>query len=397
MSQSGKIDKTYSERKKKILHIITKLELGGAQLNTILSAEQFTKMGYEVWIAAAQGQLSHKAAMILGDHYIELPFLCRNISVLNDLRAFISLFRLIKKLMPDIVHTHSSKAGILGRWAAWFAGCRIIIHTAHGWGFNSLQSKFVYNFFIFLERLTAKITDRIITVSDSNLEKAVSFGIGEKNKFITIRSGISEETKKIAVQRQKARDELGIRDDEFIFMSVGNFKEQKNPLASARIAVKFLKKISNAKYISVGDGPLRAQAEKIFQANEIFEDRALFLGWREDACRIMSAADALLHTAYFEGLPRTLLEACALGIPAVAAEVDGIPEIIKDGENGFLFSTDDEEGMLNALLLLHENSELRKNMSLRAKSAFTKEFTIERMFEKLDEEYRVMLEQKKYD
>lgn len=360
----------------RILHIVTKLEIGGAQFNTVLSANDSIKRGHSSWVIAGPGELSGYAEGVLGTSLFQIESLRREISPLNDLRAFREIVALIRELQPTIVHTHSSKAGIIGRWAAHYAKVPCVIHTAHGWAFHDRQNPIVRWIYETLERFTAGISDTIIVVADANRSKALAKGIGRPEQYVTIRSGIDLEADHLLAARNATRRDLKIPDDAFLIVSIGNFKPQKNPLEMARIVRKVLEERPKAQFISIGDGPLLRNADDL-----VSNSRAQFLGWRHDSSRILAASDLLLHTASFEGLPRVILEARALGIPIVSTNVDGIPEAVIHGKTGYLFAPGESEKMEETIIKLIDGSLGHSAMPLED------EFRLGTMFNRLNELY----------
>lgn len=390
----------------RILHIVTMLERGGAQFNTMLSTGDAIRRGHAAWMIASPGDLSDEAKRRLGPASIELgglidpaaipgllpgrkryPFrtsaMVREVAPVRDTQAMMSLYRLIRLLRPDIVHTHSSKAGILGRWAAYAAGARHIIHTAHGWGFHDRQSAASRAVYESAERITARITERIVVVAHDNREKALRRGIGRPGQYVTIRSGIEIDAERLRQGREAKRRELGVAPGDPLAIWVGNFKPQKAPLDMARAAAALVAGHPSLHVIVIGDGDLRPQVEALLP------DRARIhlLGWRPDAAELIAAADVLFHTAIFEGLPRVLLEAAALGVPAVSTDVDGIPEIVKEGETGRLFRSGEWEKIAAATLELVRDEALRGRMGEAARRNFRGEFTLASMFDALAELY----------
>lgn len=417
------------------------LEVGGAQYNTLLSAADSLRRGHDARVAASPGPLVGEARRLLGERFIALPALRREISPWHDLAAFFALRQLIRSFRPEIVHTHSSKAGILGRWAAHSLGVPRIIHTAHGWGFHRGQRPLVRRVYQLIEQITARITDRLIVVSEANRRDALAAGIGRPEQYVLIRSGITPAGSDLHAGREAAapplamtevvddvgrkaaapplatnsvgerrrspdrrsvrigvpsiadcpatsaavRKEFGIPEDAFLLLAVGNYKPQKNPAAMARIAAALLAARPNAFFLSIGDGPGRA----IFEETLVpwLGSRAILPGWRDDPRRLMIAADLLLHTPLFEGLPRVILEALSVGLPVLSTDVDGIPEAVSNDEAGLLFPPEDEAGMIEALMRLHDDAALRTRLAAGAREAFTREFTLEEMFERLEREY----------
>ncbi|MBI3008791.1 MAG: glycosyltransferase family 4 protein, partial [Candidatus Omnitrophica bacterium] len=248
-----------------------------------------------------------------------------------DIIAFLKLWRTCKKERFTIVHTHSSKAGILGRWAARLAGVPVIIHTVHGWGFNDYQNPLLKRFYIWLERLTAKITTRLIAVSYKDVGKGLEEKIGRQEQYRIIRSGIEiEKFRNVQIDASSKRQELGLDPGRPVIGMVACLKPQKAPIDFVRVANEVRKKIPEAQFMLVGDGILRTRVERL--KDKLGLDGSLVLtGWRRDIPEIMASIDVLCLTSLWEGLPRTILEAVSCGIPVVATDVGGNSEVIKNG------------------------------------------------------------------
>jgi glycosyltransferase involved in cell wall biosynthesis len=240
-------------------------------------------------------------------------------------------------MLPQIiVHTHSSKAGILGRWAARLAGIRCIVHSVHGFSFNDFQPSLVRAFYIFLERITARITTCFIAVSNANREEGIVNGIFTDNNVNLIRSGIDIGSFQVRTSdRVTMRKTLGVDERVPLVAMIACFKPQKAPLDFIRVAKLVLDEIHDVQFLLVGDGVLRPAIEKLIRELEI-RDKMLLAGWRRDIPAIMQSIDLLVLTSLWEGLPRVLPEAMASGIPVVATKVNGSPEAVQDGVNGYL-------------------------------------------------------------
>lgn len=321
----------------KAAHIITKLELGGAQQNTLYTVEHLDKDKFDVTLICGKGGLLDGEVDKKGVRVIFIPSLkARWIMPWFDIMAFLKLWRICKKERFTIVHTHSSKAGILGRWAARLTGVPVIIHTVHGWSFNDYQNLFLRKFFIWLERLTANITTKIIAVSYKDVEKGLEERIGRQEQYRVIRSGIEiEKFRDIKIDVSSKRKKLGLDPGRPVIGMVACLKPQKAPIDFVRVANEVRKKILEAQFMLVGDGILRARVERL--KDKLGLDGSLVLtGWRRDIPEIMTSIDVLCLTSLWEGLPRTILEAVSCGIPVVATDVGGNSEVIKDGINGYL-------------------------------------------------------------
>ena len=333
----------------KVVHIITKLELGGAQENTIFTVKHLDRGSYEpVLISGTEGILVEEARTLEGVSIHLIPELVREIRPFTDVRALLKMRSILRKLQQEvtrestgtwphiIVHTHSSKAGILGRWAARLAGIKLTVHSVHGFSFNDFQPSLVRAFYICLERITARITTCFIAVSDANRKEGIESGIFTDNNVSLIRSGIDiGRFQAVTCDRVTMRRTLGVDDHAPLVAMISCFKPQKAPLDFIRVAKVVLNEMSDVHFLLVGDGVLRPAIEKLIGELQI-RDKILLAGWRRDIPEIMQCLDLLVLTSLWEGLPRVLPEAMASGIPVVASRVNGSPEAIKDGVNGYL-------------------------------------------------------------
>jgi len=389
--------------KTKVVHIITKLELGGAQQNTLFTVAHLTRSKYEpVLIAGTAGILVEDALKIKDVKVYLIPELVREIRPIKDVIAFLKLRQILKQLKREvarkhsgatsaiIVHTHCSKAGILGRWAARTADIKLIIHSFHGFSFNEFQSFLVQGFYIFMERITSLITAKSIAVSKANIERGVNKKIFTRDKVILIRSGIDiEKFQTVKLSREKKRMELGFDAGIPLVAMIACFKPQKSPLDFVRVAKIVSAEISEARFLLVGNGVLRSKVEELIEVLSI-EDRTLLLGWRRDIPEIMNCIDILVLTSLWEGLPRVFPQAMASGIPVVATGVDGIPEAIQDGVNGFLLPPGDIDGMAAKIIYLIRHPEKAREMGEKGKR-LVGEFDIWRMLEQQEELYANLL------
>ena len=368
-----------------VVHIITKLELGGAQQNTLFTVGHLNRARHNpVLISGAEGILVEEAKRLDGVQVHCLPELVREIRPLKDMAALVKIRRILKQVKRDangsgvIVHTRSSKAGILGRWAARLAGIRLIIHSVHGFSFNDFQPSLVRAFYIFLERVTAPITKVFITVSEANREEGIKKRIVTRDKVTLIRSGIDiKKFREVSGDRMTRRRNLGVDTDDPVIAMVACFKPQKAPLDFVRVARIVLNEIGNARFFLVGDGTLRPQIEVLIRKLGL-ENSVNLLGWRKDIPEIMHSIDLLVLTSLWEGLPRVLPQAMASGIPVVATNVDGSPEVVKNGLNGYLLPPGDVTGMARKVIYLLKNPEVARAMGQRGRT-LVEDFDIMKM------------------
>lgn len=377
----------------KVCHIITKLELGGAQQNTLYTIEHLDKERFApVLISGKGGILDTEAHVISGTKVYFANNLVREINPIKDLLAIIELWALLKKEKPDIVHTHSSKAGILGRWAAKLSGTPVIIHTFHGFGFNDFQKSLMKYLFVFLEKITAKITDKLIAVSKNNIEKGIKYGIGYPEKYTLIRSGIDiKKYTNFTADKNTKKKELGISPEEKVITTIGPFKPQKNLSDFINAAKQISEKFRNCKFLIIGDGEQKSYLEKLINES-MLQDKVKILGWRRDIPEILAVSDIFILTSLWEGLPRSVLEAMSSGLPVIANEVDGVEEVIRNNENGFLTKPFEIEKTSEYAVKLLNDDKSAKSFGLKAKEAIDKQFDIDYMVEQQDELYKSLLQ-----
>ncbi len=361
----------------KLLYIITKLELGGAQKQLLSLIDSLDKEKFDIFLFTGwDGLLLEDALRINGIRINRSLLLDRPINPLRDFFSFIEIYLFIKRNRIQIIHTHSSKAGIIGRLAAGLAKVEVIVHTVHGWSFNDYQSKIKRKFFIWLEKLSANFTDKIIVVSNSDRKRGLENQIGKEDKYLIIRYGI--DYTQFEIKDDSIRKELQINRDNLLVGMVSCFKPQKSPQDFIKLAFLVHKNIPNVKFLLVGDGILRAPIEKSIRRLNL-EQVIILTGWRRDISRILASIDVFVLTSLWEGLPISALEAMAASVPVIATDTGGISEIISDGETGFLVPPHDLKELSQKLLLLLKDKNLRVRMANRAKESLGYDFRTENM------------------
>ena len=371
----------------KVAHIITMLELGGAQDNTLYTVDNLDMNRFEPILICGPGGILDEKAKKLSVKLYFVKHLVRQINPLYDLCAFFKLIYILNIEKPDIVHTHSSKAGILGRWAAYLAGIKTIIHTFHGFGFNKYQKYFTQKVFISAEWLTGKITDKLIAVAKENINTMLKYKIGKPDKYLLIRSGIKiGNFTDIKVDLNLKKEEFKINLGEKVVTTIGPLKPQKNLIDFVKLAEMILKKINNVKFIIVGDGRQRKEIECHMRKLKL-EDGILLPGWRKDIPEILAITDVFVMTSLWEGLPRVIIEAMCSGKPVVANAVDGVKEIVVDNVTGFLVEPEDLENMSEKVILLLKDSNLAQNFGKTARERIDKSFDIDFMVRQQEELY----------
>ena len=336
----------------KVVHVITLLDLGGAQQNTLHTVRSLDSTRFEAILVCGEGgTLDAEVRREAGLMTLFFHSLVREISPLRDLRALLELRGFFASERPDIVHTHSSKAGILGRLAAAMTGVPVIVHTYHGFGFHDRQNAVVKTLYVLLERLCALVTTRLIFVSHANQGYAVRHRIRGAARGIVIRSGIRLRDFPAKVDAVALKTSAGIGMHRPVVVSIGNLKPQKNVGDFLTAAALVAERVPEAHFVFLGGGPQRRQLEaKAFALG--LEGRFHFLGWRRDGAQWLAAADVFALTSLWEGLPRSLVEAMKTGLHSVCYATDGVEDILRDGDNGFLVERGDSAAFAERLVRL---------------------------------------------
>lgn len=375
-----------------ILQIITNLELGGAQKHALSLIKYLDRSKYKVhFISAPQGLLLKEAQAVSDVQLCLLSTLNRRISPVNDIKSLLFIVKYIKQYNIQIVHTHSSKAGIIGRWAGYIAGGRAIIHTVHGWSFNDYQGMFLKNFYVFLERITAKITTAFIAVARHDIRKGLQHQIGREKQYNLIHYGIEINTDISSAQKTQAKKELGIDSIKVCVGMIACLKPQKNPLDFIRLASQMRVKHPEVMFISAGEGILRDSMRALIKEKKL-ESRVKLCGWRKDIETILAISDIIVLTSLWEGMPIALLEAMAFSKPIAAYASDGVKEMILDGENGYLIQPRDVSSLSAKVDFLLSNPVQTDLMRAKARAFFeTPIFRVQYMLEKTHQLYQACL------
>jgi glycosyltransferase involved in cell wall biosynthesis len=327
-----------------------------------------------------------------------VPSLVREISLLKDVRALVDLVQLFRRKNYDIVHTHSSKPGVLARLAARMVGIRAVVHHVQGFAFHEFSSQLTRTTFSLIEALGARLSDHVIFVNDEEREWAVERQIVAAQHCCTIFNGADLATYSLAQRaelRQGARADLGIGERQAMIAYVGRLWEQKHPqmlVATLAELVEHRPELDPVLVIA-GDGPMR---DEVASAAEVcgLADRVKILGWRGDIPRIMAAADVLFLPSLWEGLPLTLVEAACMGTPAVATDIKGNREAIVEGETGLLVPAKDPVAAAAALARILGSVELRSAMSRAAAERGRQLYDTHDMARRVEQIYFDVLAQK---
>jgi glycosyltransferase involved in cell wall biosynthesis len=379
----------------RVLHPITRLIVGGAQENTVYTAALLNKQRFHVEVLSGP-QTGTEGSLIEEVRQQDIPLtifpdLLRQVSPWHDLKALWKMKRYIQTGGYTIVHTHSSKAGIIGRLAARLAKTPLIVHTVHGWSFHEYMSPVTRRIYIWLERWIAGFSDVLIVVTERDIEKGLQAGIGRREQYRRIHSAIPlDEFDPRLFDPQSVRRDLDLAEDAIVIGNVGRFSAQKNPLDWVRVAARVGQACPKARFLLVGDGPLRSQVEQALQQAGIAE-RTTLTGLRRDVPRMLAAMDIFLLTSLWEGLPRVIPQAMAMGLPVVANRADGVTEAIQDGSSGYLCSPGEIEQMAECCIELARSPLKRQEMGHRGQAQAIQEFDLHKMIASLEALYDELL------
>lgn len=376
-----------------ICHVITRLIVGGAQENTILTCEGLRQRGRRVTLVSGpttgpEGSLVERAKAG-GYEYVEVRDLVRAVRPFRDLRARRQLREMFQKLQPDVVHTHSSKAGIVARFAAADAGVPIIVHTIHGMSFNRTQPWPVRAAYAWLERQAARRSHRIVTVAEAMIEQSVAAGVCGREKMQTVYSGMeTEQFDPQRYDRAAVRREWGIDDDAIVVGTVARLFRRKGYEQLLPIMARAAARDGRLRFVWVGDGAQRRDYEAELSRLGLAERTTLTgLVRPSEIPRLMAGFDLLAHTSQWEGLPRSVVQALLMRVPAVAFEIDGTPEVVLDGQTGRVVVLNDLGAFADAIVELADDGEARERMGVAGREHCLTRFDWRVMTEQLEAMY----------
>jgi glycosyltransferase involved in cell wall biosynthesis len=394
-------------KKTKIIHIITRMDMGGSAQNTLLTALHHDSKHYNVWLikgstlesamTKAETELVEdqlETAKKQGIEIIDIPSLVRRISPINDVRGLVALFRHIRKIEPHIVHTHTSKAGLLGRLAAWLARVPRIIHTPHGHVFYGHFGRSLSRIFLQMEKLLGRITHHHIALTPEEGKDYLNLGVAKSNNLSVIHSGVDLNCfRQSATESNTKREELAIPSDSLVVGYVGWLIPIKGVTYLVKAMAEVVQRHPNSLLLMAGKGDekgvdeikLKEQVENLGLA-----DNVRFLGWRPDVDKIMGCIDIFVLPSLNEGMGRVLVEAMSAGLPIVASRVGGIPDLIKDGQNGLLVPPADASALAKAISDLLADQEERIRMGEAGKE-MCHPYSVEAMVEQIDDLYKDLL------
>lgn len=362
----------------KIVQLITRSDnIGGAQMHVLDLSISLKQLGHEVTVlVGGEGQFN-EILINNGISCISIRQLVRSIQPLYDYRAMIEIRRVIRRINPDIIATHSSKAGWLGRIVGKSLGIPTVF-TAHGWAFAEGVPRFQRNLYLVAEKLAARLASRIVTVSQHDLQLALRYRVTTPEQLIAIHNGIPD-LPNLAADPSQNPPKL---------VMVARFEPQKDHRTLIQ-ALADLREYS-WKLDLIGDGPLKSDIEKMV-VDLGLEKHVRFLGECNNVPLILKEAQIFALISNWEGLPISIIEAMRAGIPVIASDVGGVCEMIEDGVNGYLIPRGDSQLLANRIMQLISNTELRIQFGLKGRHRFDEDFTSNRMNDKILSLYETLM------
>ena len=384
-------------KKIKVVHIITRFIKGGAQENTFYTMRGLRQDGGFDVIFVTGPQSGPEGSMLedarnAGIEPVVCEDLVRQINFFKDIKAFAFIYRLVKKQKPDIVHTHSSKAGILGRLAAYFAGCGVIVHTIHGLPFHPYQNRLVNWLYATCEKIAAFFCQKIIVVADAMAQKAADKHVAPASKFITIPSGIELDAFTGAGRDEGFRRALDIPPDSVLVVKIARLFDLKGYEYYLEAARRICAKTKDAYFLAVGGGALEEELKKQVDSWGL-SNRIKFTGLvpRGAIPGIIASSDVVCHCSLREGLARVMPQAMACAKPLVGFDVDGASEVIENGATGWLVKPRDMDGLESALMSLIKDPSLRKSMGEKGRQRVAPRFEVNYMVKEIARLYNVLI------
>ncbi|MBW8016529.1 MAG: glycosyltransferase family 4 protein [Planctomycetes bacterium] len=389
----------------KIVHIITRLILGGAQENTLITCKLLAERGHDVTLITGpalgpEGQMFDETE---GQKYktIVVDKMRRAIKPVYDLISYRQIKKILTDIQPDIVHTHSAKAGILGRYAAYalknkWSNPKLpqVVHTIHGLAFHPYQSELINKFYIAIEKKTAKKTDAFLSVADVMNEKAIATGIGNPGDFTTAYSAIEEDQYLKTPSQESINDfrrKHGIGSQAIVITCIARLAELKGHEYIIESAKRIATRYPDSMWLFVGDGALSETLKDHIQMENL-TNRFRFTGMVDptEIPQVLHSSDILVHCSLREGLARVLPQAMLAGKPAISFDIDGAKEVVNDN-TGRLVEAEDVDAFTDACEELIRDKDLRERLGANARESVVEKFAPDTMVDTIEAVYRKLM------
>jgi glycosyltransferase involved in cell wall biosynthesis len=376
----------------KILHVHTLPVVSGSGINTYLTMKGTPDDRFEVALACAPGGRLNDIVREAGMKFHEVRNLVQPLDLRNDITALFKIVRILKREKIDVVHTHNSKAGFLGRLAGRLAGTPVVIHTVHGFAFHDAEFLWRRSLFRVLERMAAPWADHTIFISRPMIDWARAHGILREGHYSKIFSGIDLDAFHRYRQEDldNLREELGLQRSDRVIGFVSKLWEGKGHETALQAMTQVAASVPEAKLLLVGEGPIEKKLRELTRKLGI-ERSVIFAGFRTKIAELTSLCEICILPSFFEGMGRVLLEAGACGKPVVASNVGGIPDVVKDRMTGFLVPPGDSSALFGEILRLLSDPDLAREMGEAAKQRINEKFDVRTMVREIVELYEEYL------
>ena len=370
---------------------MTWLAKGGGVDNNVLLTIEGLKNEFEFHLAVGNEIYHNPFDKIEGIKFIQCMNLVRPLHPIKDLKALLFFIRLIKKEKYAVVHTHETKASLVTRLAAWFAGCKYIIYGLHGVTFNDPMSKLKRRFYIALEKYTTGVSDLIVSVSSDAVQHYHNNNIGKNIPFKIVHSGIdlqkfSNKAANDSSEREQLKASLNIQPNEIVIINIGRFSFSKAQRYTIESFAELKKQFASLKLLFVGEGELMDEC-KMMVRNLKLENDVIFKGFSDNIAKLLSISDIHVLTSLREGLPRVAVEASLIKVATVAFEVEGIREVIENEKSGFIVPQYDVKSLTEKIKMLVEDKEKRNLFAERAYQHVMHDWDSKVMIQQLREIY----------
>jgi glycosyltransferase involved in cell wall biosynthesis len=387
----------------RILRVIARLNMGGPALHVAYLSKGLESRGYETTLVSGQLARGEDTMAFVADELgvepVAVPSLHREVSPVYDAAAVARLVTEIRRVRPHILHTHTAKAGAVGRTAALLAGAArppVVVHTFHGHVLRGYFGPVMTRFFLETERTLARHTTKLIAVGPQVRDDLVALDVAPAEQFAVIRLGIDLESRVLGAEADRAafRRLFGIPEDRFVVGWIGRMTQIKRVPDVLRSFHALRGRGIDAALVLVGDGPDRVAVERLAAELGIARD-TFFVGYQRDVRPYYALFDALVLPSANEGTPVVAIEALASGRPVVATRVGGVPDVVTDGEDGILVSPEDVAGLTDALASLALDPELRARLGGAGRERVVPRYRVERLVDDVDELYRELLSERR--
>lgn len=378
--------------RRKVIRVIARLNVGGPAIHVILLTQGLDPERYEsILVSGVEAPEEGNMLDLAEEKGVKpriYPLLGRELNLFGDLKTLWQLYRLFRREKPDVVHTHTAKAGSVGRLAAWLASVPVIVHTFHGHVLHGYFGPAKTRFFRSIERWLARITTHIIAVSETCRQDLLTYRISTPEHIQTIHLGLELEPFRHpdAGSRERLRKEWGVPHDAFAVGIIARMVPIKRHEDLFRAIPAVLRSHPDTWFLIVGDGELRPELETL--ADELaIRHRVVFCGFRDDRANVYAALDLVTLTSANEGLPVAVIESLSAGKPVVATRVGGVPELIEEGVSGYMAEPGNPDSIAKALLKAVQAPEATRAMGQHAQEKTIRAFSISRLIEDINRLY----------